>query len=121
MPTVWYDDRGKYLLPTKYDIENERIPIIITNRNKDKPIPEKKDVEVKRTKVEFITSRSKVVDGVEYIDIYDTETKQTVSKVKTDDSYKDYMSMGADAVSQFKKDDTLITTIELSRYKIQTV
>ena len=119
LPTVWYDDRGKYLLPTKYDIENERIPIIITNRNKDKPIPEKKDVEVKRTKVEFITSRSKVVDGVEYIDIHDTETNQTVSKVKTDDSYKDYMSMGADAVSQFKKDDTFITTIELSRYNVE--
>lgn len=123
LPTTWYDDQGKYLLPTKTDIEEQRIPIIITNRNKEKVNFERKSEEKNnRTKVGFIITRTrKSNDGLEYIDIFDSDTKEIVSKIKRDDvdDYKEYMNMGSDAVNQFKSDDTLATVIELSRYNVE--
>ena len=123
LPTVWYDDQGKYLLPTKTDIEEQRVPIIVTNRNKDKvTITNEKKEENTRTKVGFVITRTrKAKDGLEYIDIFDSETKETISKVKRDDvdDYKEYMNMGSDAVNQYKSDDTIVTVIELSRYNVE--
>ena len=123
LPTTWYDDQGKYLLPTKTDIEEQRIPIIITNRNKEKVNFERKSEEKNtRTKVGFVITRiRKSDDGLEYIDIFDSDSKETISKIKRDDvdDYKEYMNMGSDAVNQFKSDDTLATVIELSRYNVE--
>ena len=123
LPTVWYDDQGKYLTPTKLDIEEERVPLVITNRtNKDLVVPEKKKEESPRTKLVFVTRRSVIdeEDGLEYTETHYSDSGETKKELKSDDSiYDSYSDMGKNAIDQFKKDDTILTTIELSRYNVE--
>lgn len=120
LPTVWYNDNNKYLIPSKSEIDNGEVPIIHTNRD---PITETK----KETKVEenkWYINVSWVVtleDGTRVRKHYNSkkdEITQSLYDENTDD-IEDYSSMGKDAQDQFKGDDTLKLATELSRYNTE--
>lgn len=120
LPTVWYNDNGKYLIPTQDDINNQSIPIIHTNKDGKEYVP--KVVKEESSQWYIRTSRIVVLeDGTkvrEYYNSKDGSVRRTAYNKDSDD-YEDYSGMGKDSIEQMNEDDTAKIATELSRYNVE--
>ena len=121
LPTVWYNDNGKYLIPTDDEIKGRNIPVIHTNiegDNEIKQIPKKPKSDQWYIKVSM---DDQMEDGTlirKFYNSKDGSVRQVVYD-KEFDSYEDYSSMGQDSIDQMTEDDTAKIATELSRYNVE--
>ena len=119
LPTVWFNDNGKYLIPTEEDLSKQSIPVIHTNMD-DKNICEKKKEETK-TWIIMFSRITETEDGVAVREFCNTKD-DTVKQILYDenfDSYEDYSNMGKDSIEQMNDNDTFKIATELSRYNVE--
>ena len=118
LPTVWFDDKGKFLMPLEEDVNKGNIPIAVLScgdkKEEKPPVVEKK--EDKPNKLGIILAHSVVhSDGSVHVIQYNVSDDTFTEYIKTDKD-EEYSSMGKDAIDQYKKDDVYILANELRRY-----
>lgn len=120
LPTVWYNDNGKYLIPTDDEIDRRSIPIIHSNKEGEykNVINEPKQENQWYIKSSRITCTEDGTPVREFYNSKDGSIKQVIYD-EDFDSYDDYSSMGKDSVEQLAEDDTIKIATELSRYNIE--
>lgn len=137
LPTVYFDDNGRYLSPTQQEIDEEKVPVIYF-RGKSKPLKKQKIINTNPGRI--IKFYSEVINGKLVKKISDSingkwsdkeiegyykrygfrDYKFAATGVNPEPAnntyYENYSNMFQDAVDQNNEDDTAVMCLELSRY-----
>ncbi len=121
LPTVWFNDNNKYLIPTEEDISKQCIPIIHTNIDNNEYVHEEKNKEKVKTWTIMFSRITINEDGIkvrEFCNTKDDNVKQVLYD-ENFDVYDDYSDMSKDSIDQINEDDTFKIATELSRYNVE--